>query len=247
MTTSTVTVPSVERKDLVLDDKTFVSQLFDQSQHTPKYSLLSIGTQVVDGRKVLRKTYTLEAGGFLCTTVDEFPDRDMFVRGNAWLQDMRPRIDGGLVPSLMPNATRFAEAATSEHFFSLTPHSPFLTPTLSTILMKQAADPVIGQRTFATYPNPSRTSFQEPSYVDISYAEFARAVDHEAYELYHQLSPIVTSQQAGAVYASPSEAPVIALLGDSGFYFATIVMALLQLNVTVFLLAPSVGSLFLSF
>lgn len=36
---------------------------------------------------MLRRRYTLSAGGLHCDIVEVFPDREMFTRGTSWLYD----------------------------------------------------------------------------------------------------------------------------------------------------------------
>lgn len=114
------------------------------------------------------------------------------------------------------------------NIFDYTPHSLDSTPTLSSILDKQVSDSSIGSKVFAAYPEPT-----SGSYVEITYAEFGKLVHTQAILLYDRLLPILPCSKG-------LDAPVIALLGDSGFHFAVTVMALLELNVTVFVLAPAV-------
>lgn len=114
------------------------------------------------------------------------------------------------------------------NIFDYTPHYLNSTPTLSSILEKQALDPVVGSRIFATYPAPG-----SEAYTEITYSQFARLVGNQSISLYDRLLPILPSSKG-------PDAPVIALLGNSGFHFAVTVLALLKLNVTVFVLAPAV-------
>lgn len=58
-----------------------------------QFTLLDAQTQVVDGKRELRRTYTLETEGFLCEILEVFPDRDMFSRGEAWLTESKLELD----------------------------------------------------------------------------------------------------------------------------------------------------------
>jgi len=58
-----------------------------------QFSLLDAQTQVVDGKRELRRTYTLETEGFLCEILEVFPDRDMFSRGEAWLMESQIELE----------------------------------------------------------------------------------------------------------------------------------------------------------
>jgi hypothetical protein len=58
-------------------------------QRSAVFTLLDAQTQVVEGKRELRRTYTLSTEGFLCEILEVFPDRDMFTRGEAWLTESK--------------------------------------------------------------------------------------------------------------------------------------------------------------
>lgn len=104
---------------------------------------------------------------------------------------------------------------------------------LPSILEKQANNPLVRNKIIAVYPR-SQSASNTVSYAEVSYVGFARLVEAEAWRWFSRLLPLLSAQK-------DEEAPVIALLADSGFQFSITLVALLKLNVTVFLLAPSVG------
>lgn len=71
---------------------------------SPQFSLLDAQTNIVCGKRELRRTYTLETDGFLCEILEVWPDRDMFVRGEAWLTESK----------LEPEQTRVVESGDSK-------------------------------------------------------------------------------------------------------------------------------------
>jgi chorismate-pyruvate lyase len=83
--TVTITTPHVER--LFLDEKFAIGQMFRKMQAPPQFALLECGSKVEAGKRVLWRRYTLSTEGFLCDIVEVFPDRDMFVQGEKWLND----------------------------------------------------------------------------------------------------------------------------------------------------------------
>lgn len=83
--TSQVTITSTVAERLFLDDKFPIGQLFRQLGRSPAFQLLNVFAENVDGKRSLRRTYTLETEGVLCEILEEFADRDMFVQGEAWL------------------------------------------------------------------------------------------------------------------------------------------------------------------
>ncbi|KAH7883198.1 hypothetical protein F5I97DRAFT_193166 [Phlebopus sp. FC_14] len=85
--TSTVTITSAECERLVLDEKFPIGQTFRQLRRNPRFSLLNVETTNVGGKRELRRTYKLETEGFVAEILEVFPDRDMFTRGEAWLED----------------------------------------------------------------------------------------------------------------------------------------------------------------
>lgn len=83
--TSIVTITCPESERLFLDDKFPIGQTFRQLRRNPRFSLLSVETPTVRGKRELRRTYTLETEGFQTEILEVFPDRDMFSRGEDWL------------------------------------------------------------------------------------------------------------------------------------------------------------------
>ncbi|KAI0637268.1 hypothetical protein C8Q77DRAFT_558347 [Trametes polyzona] len=83
--TSSVTVTSPECERLLLDERFALGQIFRHLRRYPDFSLLNVGAQIVDGKRELSRTYTLETEGIKCEILEVFPDRDMFSRGAAWL------------------------------------------------------------------------------------------------------------------------------------------------------------------
>lgn len=234
--TSKVTLTAALPERLLLDEKYPIGQLFRQMQLVPAFSLINVETKLVEGKRVLERLYKMEVPGIVCEIEEVFPDRDMFIQGAPWLDNeanfSNGNQEGIRSPSPAPGAAKVAMSK-KEDLFAHMPHSPTTTPTLSAILEKQAADPVIGKKFLAAYP---RLDLPD-EYNQITYGDFARLVNEEANTLYDLLSPIINPEGA----QPRKEAPTIALLDDSGFYFAIRFMALLKLNVTAFLLAPFVS------
>lgn len=86
--TSSVSIsnPTVER--LFLDEKYAIGQCYRKLNAEPQFALLEVVTGTGrDGKKMLRRRYTLKAGGLDCDIVEVFPDRDMFIRCEGWLYD----------------------------------------------------------------------------------------------------------------------------------------------------------------
>ncbi|KAG1854152.1 hypothetical protein DFJ58DRAFT_727946 [Suillus subalutaceus] len=91
--TSTVTITSPQCERLFLDEKFPIGQTFRRLNRTPKFSLLNVETKAINGKRELRRTYKLETEGFVAEILEVFPDRDMFVRGEAWLMERRTNLD----------------------------------------------------------------------------------------------------------------------------------------------------------
>ncbi|KLO17928.1 hypothetical protein SCHPADRAFT_993925 [Schizopora paradoxa] len=100
--TSSVTITSPECAHLFLDEKYAIGQLFRAVGKVPKFSLLKVGhgpaeetqrqkceREDEDGPTTLWRRYTLEVEGFGCDIVEVFPDREMFVQSEEWL-DRQP-------------------------------------------------------------------------------------------------------------------------------------------------------------
>lgn len=92
--TSSVTVTSPECERLLLDEKFALGQIFRHLRVYPEFSLLDVGAQVVNGKRELRRTYRLETEGITCEILEVFPDRDMFDKGEAWLNGSSSTVDG---------------------------------------------------------------------------------------------------------------------------------------------------------
>ncbi|KAG1752699.1 uncharacterized protein EDB91DRAFT_1044297, partial [Suillus paluster] len=110
--TSTVTITNPDFERLFLDDKFPIGQTFRKMQRNPQFTLLDVQTQVVCGKRELRRTYTLETEGFLCEILEVFPDRDMFVRGEVWLTESKLELENScavesqdLKPQWLPVST----------------------------------------------------------------------------------------------------------------------------------------------
>ncbi|TFK47625.1 hypothetical protein OE88DRAFT_1705814 [Heliocybe sulcata] len=84
--TSTVTLTSPLTERLLLDEKFAIGQLFRHMRAAPAFTLLTVKTRVVKGLRELERTYRLEAEGICCEITEVFPDRDMFVYGQEWLE-----------------------------------------------------------------------------------------------------------------------------------------------------------------
>jgi hypothetical protein len=83
--TSTVRLASPEAARLFLDEQFAIGQLFRALGRSPHFTLRSVDARVVGGKRELRRTYTLATEGVECEIEEVFPDRDMFVLGDAWL------------------------------------------------------------------------------------------------------------------------------------------------------------------
>lgn len=91
--TSTVTITSPDCERLFLDEKFPIGQTFRQLRRHPKFSLLNVETGATNGKRELRRTYKLETEGFVAEILEVFPDRDMFVRGEAWLTEQKGDVE----------------------------------------------------------------------------------------------------------------------------------------------------------
>ncbi|OBZ75400.1 hypothetical protein A0H81_04590 [Grifola frondosa] len=83
--TSRVTLGSPAAARLFLDEQFAIGQLFRQLGRAPEFALRSVGTRVADGLRELRRDYVLSTAEVQCEISEVFPDRDMFVLGEAWL------------------------------------------------------------------------------------------------------------------------------------------------------------------
>lgn len=91
--TSNVTITNPDFERLFLDDKYPIGQTFRMMQRNARFALLDVQTQVVSGKRELSRMYTLETEGFLCEILEVFPDRDMFVRGEAWFTESKLELE----------------------------------------------------------------------------------------------------------------------------------------------------------
>ncbi|KAI0781234.1 hypothetical protein BD413DRAFT_462966 [Trametes elegans] len=85
--TSSVTVTSPECERLLLDERFALGQIFRHLRTYPEFSLLHVDAQLVNGKRELRRKYKLETEGIMCEILEIFPDRDMFSRGETWLDE----------------------------------------------------------------------------------------------------------------------------------------------------------------
>lgn len=83
--TSSVIVTSPECERLLLDEKFALGQIFRHLRTYPEFTLLDVDAQLASGKRELRRTYQLETPGIKCKILEVFPDRDMFDKGEAWL------------------------------------------------------------------------------------------------------------------------------------------------------------------
>ncbi|TFY79015.1 hypothetical protein EWM64_g4996 [Hericium alpestre] len=84
--TSTVTITSPLCERLFLDEKFAIGQMFRRIGKVPEFALLACGSEELeDGKRKLWRRYTLSMEGFETDITEVFPDRDMFVRCEAWL------------------------------------------------------------------------------------------------------------------------------------------------------------------
>ncbi|KAI0751195.1 hypothetical protein C8Q80DRAFT_557835 [Daedaleopsis nitida] len=83
--TSSVTITSPECERLLIRDRFALGQIFRHLRTYPDFALLNVDAQLVDGKRELRRTYSLETEGIRCEILEVFPDRDMFDLGETWL------------------------------------------------------------------------------------------------------------------------------------------------------------------
>lgn len=86
--TSSVVLTSEECAKLFLDEGYAIGQMFRRMMRVPVFALTDVfaGTDE-GGRRVLSRRYKLDTEGFECDIEEVFPDREMFVLGERWLQD----------------------------------------------------------------------------------------------------------------------------------------------------------------
>lgn len=142
--TSTVTISSPQSAQLFLKEGYAIGQTFRKLGVTPKFELLEAGLANDDqldeqytgsylgakGKQKLWRRYTLKTEGFETEIVEVFPDREMFLRGEAWLEESElPTVmhsAGGVLPwtPQLPNRTiRSAASCTPSVPMSTDPFS----------------------------------------------------------------------------------------------------------------------------
>ncbi|KAA1468902.1 hypothetical protein DENSPDRAFT_915591 [Dentipellis sp. KUC8613] len=85
--TSTVTITTPQCERLFLDEKFAIGQMFRRMGQVPVFALVACGSGDENGKRRLWRRYTLTMEGFECDITEVFPDRDMFVRCEAWLSE----------------------------------------------------------------------------------------------------------------------------------------------------------------
>ncbi|KAF9444475.1 hypothetical protein P691DRAFT_796516 [Macrolepiota fuliginosa MF-IS2] len=99
--TSTVRITSPNAAHLFLVDKYAIGQTFRRLESLPVFELLSVGlgsdsqdNDINPGEHSLepnlQRRYKLTVPSFDCDIVEVFPDRNMFIHGEAWLNDRAP-------------------------------------------------------------------------------------------------------------------------------------------------------------
>lgn len=83
--TSSVTVTSPECERLLITERFALGQIFRHLRTYLEFSLIKVDAGIVEGKRELRRTYSLETEGIRCEILEVFPDRDMFDLGEAWL------------------------------------------------------------------------------------------------------------------------------------------------------------------
>ena len=77
----------------MLDEKFAIGQTFRHLRVFPRFTLLDVETDVVNGKRELRRTYRRETEGIICDILEVFPDRDMFDIGEAWLDQHHENVE----------------------------------------------------------------------------------------------------------------------------------------------------------
>ncbi|KAJ6591598.1 hypothetical protein DFH09DRAFT_1137480 [Mycena vulgaris] len=94
--TSTVKIYSPRCAHLFLEEKYGIGQLFSKLEATPSFELLSVGIGGQDmiavekglgGGPLLWRKYRLSVPEIECEILEVFTSRDMFVRGQSWLDE----------------------------------------------------------------------------------------------------------------------------------------------------------------
>ncbi|KAJ7182590.1 hypothetical protein C8R43DRAFT_7703 [Mycena crocata] len=115
--TSTVHLHSQRSAHLFLEEKYGIGQLFSKLEATPSFELLAVGTGDHDdvsaekglggggGGSQLWRKYKLSAPEVECEILEVFASREMFVRGQSWLESQQPDGVGSTQSSLRRPST----------------------------------------------------------------------------------------------------------------------------------------------
>jgi len=98
--TSNVRVTAAKPADLFFEQKYAIGQVFRKLGVIPEFELLEVGLDGLGGPGSLWRKYRLFTDGFECDILEVFPNRDMFLRGEAWLNEKlaacpAPRFESG--------------------------------------------------------------------------------------------------------------------------------------------------------
>jgi hypothetical protein len=120
--TSHVTITNAECERLFLDEGFAIGQLFRQLRRVPEFELLSVNATIhlPGARRELRRRYKLAIDGFECEIEEVFPDRDMFVRCEAWLYES----DASSTHIMEKNSEEVSDNANSDNAKALVKHMP---------------------------------------------------------------------------------------------------------------------------
>ena len=91
--TSTVTITTAAAERVFLDEKYPIGQTIRKLGLGHRFALLNVETPTVGQKRELRRMYILETEGFYAEILEVFPDRDMFVRGDAWLVENTAEVE----------------------------------------------------------------------------------------------------------------------------------------------------------
>ena len=89
--TSLVRMTSPRSAQLLLEEKFAIGQMFQKLDKSPQFELLSVGfgspsnEDKAETGQALWRRYKLSVPDFECEILEEFPSREMFVRGQDWL------------------------------------------------------------------------------------------------------------------------------------------------------------------
>lgn len=129
--TSSVVISSPKYAKLFLQDGYAIGQIFRKTGDAPEFELMDVGlvgetddekesAQKVMGERKMWRRYTLRVEGFQADIVEVFPDRRMFTRGEAWLDE----------PQLLtvPNGNSNGHGASPDWTPSLSPTETLVSP-----------------------------------------------------------------------------------------------------------------------